>query len=245
MTPAIAVHGLSHAYGATPVIAHLDIIVPSGRVTALLGPTGCGKSTLLRILAGLEAPAAGRVSVLDRPPSPVEPVAAYMPQDDTLLPWRRALDNALIGRRVAGRIDDAQRERAIGLFARFGLRGFERSWPYQLSGGMRQRVALIRTLLPDRPILLLDEPFGALDPVTRADLRDWLRRHVAASGQTVLLVTHDADEALAVADEIVVVSPRPSRVIDQIASRSPGERDDSMDALKRRLLVALGSGRTR
>jgi ABC-type nitrate/sulfonate/bicarbonate transport system ATPase subunit len=170
-----------------------------------------------------------------------------MPQGDTLLPWRTALQNATLGARVAG--DHATVEaRARELFTRFGLAGFEEAWPGQLSGGMRQRVALLRTVLLDRPVMLLDEPFGALDQITRADLQDWFTDLLDDGRYTTLLVTHDIDEALRLADEVVVLSPRPGRVVDRISVHAARPRhpmrltDPDFAMMKRRVLTALRPG---
>ncbi len=138
-----------------------------------------------------------------------------MPQSDTLLPWLRALDNAALAPRLAGSSARAARQTAAPLFERLGLGGFERAWPEELSGGMRQRVAFARTLLTGKPALLLDEPFAALDAITRGDLQSWLREALAAEPRAVLLVTHDVEEALYLADRVVVLSSRPGRAIWQ------------------------------
>ena len=155
-------------------------------------------------MCGLSEPDAGRV---DAPP------AALMPQRDGLLPWLSALDNAALALRVAGASRGEARAAAHAHFAAFGLEGFERSRPRELSGGMRQRVAFLRTLLAGRPVLCLDEPFGALDALTRAQMQDWLAEALAREPRTVLLVTHDVEEAVLLADRIVLLSPRPGRVV--------------------------------
>ena len=215
----VEVRRLVHSFPAEPpldVLAGVDLDVAPGSFVSIVGPSGCGKSTLLRVLAGLVTPTAGTaaidgVSVIGRPGA-----AAYMPQKDNLLPWRRALANATLGAEIGGvQRADAQ-ARARALFEPFGLAGFERSWPSQLSGGMRQRLALLRTFLFDRPVLLLDEPFGALDAITRRRMYAWLQDVWLNDRRTVIFVTHDVEEALYLSDRVVVVSPRPGRVVSDL-----------------------------
>jgi ABC-type nitrate/sulfonate/bicarbonate transport system ATPase subunit len=218
--------------------------VAAGELVALIGPTGCGKSTVLRVLAGLLVPTAGSATIdgastIGRPGA-----AAFMPQRDSLLPWRSAVANATLGAEIAGERGAAE-VRARELFVRFGLHGFEGSRPAALSGGMRQRVALLRTVLTGRAVLLLDEPFGSLDAITRRDLHSWLAELLAAETRTTLLVTHDIDEALALADRVVVLSSRPGRIVDVVSlpARRPGVVRDVTDSpstdAKRRLLNSL------
>ena len=161
----------------------------------MIGPSGCGKSTLFNVVAGLERPDAGRVLVDGADATGRTDAFAYMPQQDLLFPWRTVLDNTTLGLEVAGVRRRAARERARPLFAEFGLAGFEDARPDELSGGMRQRAALLRTVVQDRPVLLLDEPFGALDSLTRTEMQAWLRSVCAQLDWTVLLVTHDIREA--------------------------------------------------
>jgi ABC-type nitrate/sulfonate/bicarbonate transport system ATPase subunit len=191
---------------------------------ALVGPSGCGKSTLFNLVAGLELPSAGEVmvdgvSVAGRPGA-----AAYMPQKDLLLPWLPVLDNTALPLELAGTPRPAARLEAGGHFARFGLGGFERHWPWQLSGGMRQRAALLRTYLVARDLLLLDEPFGALDAMTRDRMQEWLLDVWTESRRTVLFVTHDVEEALFLADRVCVMSPRPGQIVAEVQSPFPRPR---------------------
>ena len=174
-TPGVVqVRDLHHAFGPTEVLAGVDLDLAAGEFVALLGPSGCGKSTLLRIIAGLLAPTAGSVIVdgVDGRGRPGR--TAFQPQRDALLPWRRVVANAAVGAELAGVPRAEARAQAADLLDRFGLEGFARAWPAQLSGGMRQRVAVARTFLVGRAPLLLDEPFGALDALTRRDLYGWL-----------------------------------------------------------------------
>jgi ABC-type nitrate/sulfonate/bicarbonate transport system ATPase subunit len=216
--------------GDRHLLQGVSLVVGDGERIGLLGSNGCGKSTLLRILAGL-TPTGATVTGTTACPSP----AAWMPQRDGLLPWRRALPNALVGARIAGQDRVVAEARARELFDEFGLAGFERAWPHELSGGMRQRLALLRTCLPGRPVLLLDEPFGALDAITRRRMNAWLAGlDLAGHGRTVVLVTHDVDEALLLADRVVVLSDRPGRVVLDL--RVPR---DGTDEARHALLDAL------
>lgn len=195
-----------------PVIDKIDLEVQRGELVALIGPSGCGKTTLLHIIAGLIPPDSGRICLNGAPVSDCRRHVAYMQQKDLLLPWRSALTNTLLGPEIA-REDLKQAEaRARHLFEEFGLAGFEGVYPAQLSAGMRQRVALIRTLLTQREIVLLDEPFGALDALTRSELHDWLFKAWEHFSQTALFVTHDVEEALKLADRVYILSERPARV---------------------------------
>jgi len=173
------------------------------------------------------------------------PPAVLMPQADLLLPWLDALDNAALALRIAGLSRREARSRARGLFCELGLEGFQRARPHELSGGMRQRVAFARTLLAGKPLLCLDEPFGALDAITRAEMQQWLARALAREQRTVVLVTHDVEEAMLLADFVVVLSPRPGRVVAELEialarPRRPG--DAAVMALRARALRALGAG---
>jgi NitT/TauT family transport system ATP-binding protein len=185
----------------------LSLTIESGEVVAIVGPSGCGKSTLLELLAGLQEPDAGTVEA--------EP-AAYMPQRDLLLPWRTALANAALALECAGFGKADARREAQPLFERFGLGGFEGARPYELSGGMRQRVALARTFLSGRPLVLLDEPFASLDQITRGSLQEWLADALREEPRTVVLVTHDVQEGLYLADRVAIMSPRPGGIVAEL-----------------------------
>jgi len=200
--------------GVTEALSGVDLAVEPGEFVALIGPSGCGKSTLFNLAAGLEMPSSGDVLVDGAAARAGS--AAYMPQRDLLLPWLRVLDNAALPLEMAGMARDAARREAGRHFARFGLAGFERHWPRQLSGGMRQRAALLRTYLVKHDLLLLDEPFGALDALTRAEMQEWLLEVWGETRRTVLFVTHDVEEALFLADRVYVMSPRPGRVVAEI-----------------------------
>jgi putative hydroxymethylpyrimidine transport system ATP-binding protein len=241
VTHLVSVVGLTHRYGELDVLDDITFAVAPGGMTAVVGPTGCGKSTLLRILAGLIRQTAGNVSIPGG--------AAYMPQGDTLLPWRTALANATLGAELTGQDRSATARRASELFDRFGLAGFERAWPSELSGGMRQRVALLRTVIAGRATLLLDEPFAALDAITRTDLQGWLAELLSVESLTALLVTHDVDEALRLADQVLVMSPRPGRILTRFKVPLPRPRSaetitqPELATLKRRVIAVLADAR--
>lgn len=218
------------------VLHDLSFSVQAETWVTLLGPSGCGKTTLLRILAGLVAPDTGQV-VLRTTPSQ-DKMTAYLPQHNTLLPWRTVLGNAVLSSEVDRRPMVQARQEARQLLERFGLSGFEQRYPSQLSGGMRQRLALIRTFLSHRSILLLDEPLGALDPLTRAKMQDWLLSVWSEFKKTVLLVTHDPEEALLLSDRVLVLSQRPACVLRDEAIDLPRPRDrGSMDMVRRRFAL--------
>jgi NitT/TauT family transport system ATP-binding protein len=239
LAKAVEVRGVARRFGEVTALEGLDLHVAAGEVVALVGPSGCGKSTLLELIAGLQEPDAGTVEVGGE--------CALMPQSDLLLPWRDAAGNAALALECQGVSRRDARSRAAPLFERFGLGQFEGAYPFELSGGMRQRVAFMRTLLAGRPVLLLDEPFGALDSITRGSMQDWLAATLGAEARTVVLVTHDVEEALVLADRVAILSPRPGRVVSELRVElaRPRMRRELVVApefveLKRRALEALG-----
>jgi NitT/TauT family transport system ATP-binding protein len=200
----------------------------------VVGPSGCGKTTLLELICGLQSPDAG--SVVSAP-------AALMPQRDLLLPWLSAIDNAALALRARGIGRDEARATAAPWLERFGLAGFERTRPAQLSGGMRQRVSFLRSLLAGKPVLALDEPFAALDAITRAEMQSWLAHVLATEPRTVVLVTHDVEEAVVLGDRVLVMSARPGRVVREVEvtlGRPRRRTDPEVAALRERVLEALG-----
>ncbi len=230
---AVVLEDVAHAYGEVRALAGVSLRVTPGEVVALVGPSGCGKSTLLDLVCGLRAPQAGRIQASR---------AVLMPQRDQLLPWLTALDNAALALRVGGASKAEARAAARPLLEELGLAGFERSRPAELSGGMRQRVAFARTLLAGAPLLCLDEPFGALDAITRADAQAWLAAALMRTPRTVLLVTHDVEEAVVLADTVVVLSPRPGRVLATLPvelGRPRAATDPGVVALRAAALAAL------
>ena len=221
--------------GAEPVAALADVSfdAAAGEIVAVVGPSGCGKTTLLELVCGLIEPDAGTV---DGAP------AALMAQRDLLLPWHSAVDNAALALRVAGVPRERARARARSLLDDFGLAGFGQARPHELSGGMRQRVAFARTLLSGRTVLCLDEPFAALDALTRQEMQDWLAGALAVVPRTVVLVTHDVEEAIVLADRVAVLSPRPARVVAVLDVDIPRPRrrtDARLVALRERALREL------
>jgi ABC-type nitrate/sulfonate/bicarbonate transport system ATPase subunit len=252
MGASIAIRGLSHSYGALQTIERLDLEVPAHGVLGLVGPSGCGKSTLLELIAGLQQAERGEVEVggtrdlsgrLER--------CAYMPQRDLLLPWLSAIDNAALALRNRGVRRGQARREAGELFGRFGLSGFEQTAPAELSGGMRQRVAFLRTLVAGKPVLALDEPFASLDAITRAEMQEWLAGALAADPRTVVLVTHDVEEALYLCDRVAVLSARPARLVEVLRAPAPraGNRDAAVTspefvAIRERAMRSLRGGVT-
>src|SRR3954447_1994071 len=243
----VAVSGLAHSFGELEVIDEIDLEAAPGEVVGIVGPSGCGKTTLLELIAGLRPSGRGTVSVAGRS-DPMERLGrcAYMPQRALLLPWLSAVDNAGLALRLAGTSRGDARERAGAHFGRLGLSGFEATRPDQLSGGMRQRVAFLRTLMAGRPVLLLDEPFASLDAITRAEMQTWLAAVLEPDRHTVLLVTHDVEEALYLADRVLVLSSRPARVAERIdierpraADRAAAVTSPEFAALKERALRSL------
>jgi NitT/TauT family transport system ATP-binding protein len=243
-TEPLSFRDVTRRYRRVTALEGIDLAVRRDELTAVVGPSGCGKTTLLELMAGLQEPDAGTVTVLGATDAAARRVAcAYMPQRDLLLPWRDALANAALALECQGVPRSEARRRAEPLFERFGLAEFERARPGELSGGMRQRVAFLRTLLPGRPVLLLDEPFGGLDSLTRSSMQRWLGDALAKEPRTVLLVTHDVEEAIFLADRIAVLSPRPGRVVAEFPVDLVRPRDvtsPEFGALKRRVLEALG-----
>jgi len=201
--------------GSVVALDELSLRAPRGSVLAVVGPSGCGKTTLLELVCGLQQPDAGAVAA--------DP-AVLMPQRDLLLPWLDALDNAALAVRVSGRRRPEARRQAAPLFAELGLDGFEHAQPGELSGGMRQRVAFLRTLLSGKPLLCLDEPFGALDAITREEMQSWLAGALLREPRSVVLVTHDVEEAVLLADRVAVLSARPGRVVAELTVDLPRPR---------------------
>ena len=249
----IEVDGLAHSFADLRVFDRLDLEVAAGEVAGIVGPSGCGKSTLLELIAGLRDPSRGEIRVgeegFDRDRRLAQ--CAYLPQRDLLLPWLSAIDNAALALRNQGASRAGARERAHPLFERFGLAGFEGARPSELSGGMRQRIAFLRTLLAGKPVLLLDEPFASLDAITRAEMQEWLAGALAPEPRTVVLVTHDVEEALYLCDRVVVLSARPARTVAELRGNAPRARpraeavtDPGFVSERERALWALREGST-
>jgi NitT/TauT family transport system ATP-binding protein len=220
--------------GSVQALTGMSLHARRDEVVAVVGPSGCGKTTVLELICGLQRPDAG--SVRSAP-------AALMPQRDLLLPWLGALDNACLALRARGAPREQARRQAAPWLERFGLGGFERTRPAELSGGMRQRVSFLRTLLAGKPVLALDEPFAALDAITRQEMHGWLGHVLELEPRTVVLVTHDVEEAVVLADRVVVMSPRPGRSVAEIEiplERPRRPTDRSVVGYRQRALEALG-----
>ncbi len=214
--------GVARVFGQVVAVSGVDLEVPLHSRLSIVGPSGCGKSTLLGLISGLDEPTEGTIDVLGATTS-AERLrrCAWMPQRDLLLPWRDVLGNAALALENQGVRRRTARQRVGHLVERFGLAGFEEKLPYQLSGGMRQRVSFLRTLVAGKEVLLLDEPFGALDSITRADLQEWLRTALDTEPRTTVLVTHDVEEALLIGERVVVMSARPGRIEAQFDVHLP------------------------
>ena len=253
----VRIEGLTKSFpkegGRLQVLRDINIHVPAGGFVTVLGPSGSGKSTLLGILAGLEQPDAGKVTLTSSEAGiPLaQPLGqiGYMPQRDLLLPWRNALDNAVAGLEVRGISHAEAHALALPLFNEFGLSGFAHSYPHELSGGMKQRVSFLRSALMSRGLMLLDEPFGGLDAITRASMQEWLHDAAGRLGSTFILVTHDVDEAITLSDRVYVLSPRPATVVGTLEIDIPRPRsvdtiqDERFASYRRQLLEMLrGSG---
>lgn len=195
---------LNFSYADKNIIKDLSFSVPDGAFISILGPSGCGKSTLLNVLSGLLKPDGGEIRIDGAPVQGTGRELAYMPQNDLLFPWRTILDNVCLYGEIHHRKEE-MRQIALQQMARFGLAGCENKYPDELSGGMRQRAAFLRTTLCEAGIYLLDEPFGALDVITRSDMQDWLRELCTGLHRTILLVTHDTDEAIYLSDRILIL----------------------------------------
>ncbi|GAA4846558.1 ABC transporter ATP-binding protein [Saccharopolyspora rosea] len=228
--PVIELRGATKRFrGATggvhTAVRDLTLSVGRGEFVAVVGPTGCGKSTTLSLVSGLEPPSEGEVLVTGRPVRGIPDGIGYMFQNDAVLPWRSVLDNVAAGPRYRGSSRAAAREKARGWVGRVGLAGFEKYYPHQLSGGMRKRVALAQTLVNEPSILLMDEPFSALDVQTRALMQDELLRLWSGTGAAVVFVTHDLEEAVALADRVVVMTASPATVKASFDIPLPRPRD--------------------
>jgi ABC-type nitrate/sulfonate/bicarbonate transport system ATPase subunit len=210
--------------GVFRAVAPLDLRIESGRFVSLVGPSGCGKSTLFNVIAGLLQPTEGRVLIDNQDATGTIGRVGYMLQKDLLLTWRSVVDNVILGMEIQGMPRREARERALPLLKKYGLAGFEHLYPNSLSGGMRQRAALLRTLLFDTDVILLDEPFGALDAQTKQQMQEWLLQLWNDFKKTVVFVTHDVDEAIFLSDEIHVMGTRPGRILESIPITLPRPR---------------------
>jgi ABC-type nitrate/sulfonate/bicarbonate transport system ATPase subunit len=246
--PLLELRGIRKTFGAVTALDGLDVAVHPGELVTVVGPSGCGKSTLFNIVAGLEEPdVGGTIRYAGRSVLATDLLGqvSFMPQRDLLLPWRTVVDNAILAIEVEGTPRKEARAQAMAMLPQFGLAGFENQYPQQLSGGMRQRVALMRTFLFKRDLMLLDEPFGALDALTRTLMQRWLLDVWEQHKRTVLFITHDVDEAIFLGDRVLAMSARPGKVklaLDVKLER-PRRHDLVTDpefiGLKRQLLDAI------
>jgi ABC-type nitrate/sulfonate/bicarbonate transport system ATPase subunit len=241
----LVVEDVTCRFGETVALANASIEVGAREFVSIVGPSGCGKSTLFNVVSGLVRPNAGRVLIDGRDVTGSTGHVGYMLQKDLLVPWRTVVGNIVLGAALTRGVSDRDVREARALAARYGLAGFLDHYPHALSGGMRQRVALMRTLAVHQDVLLLDEPFGALDSQTRLEMQRWLLEIWSELERTVLFVTHDVDEAVFLADRVAVMSPRPGRIAAEIPVRVPRPRDletltsPGFMALKRRVLGLL------
>ena len=240
--PALALSQVSKHYGALEVLRDISFSVSSGEIVALLGASGCGKSTLLNLIAGLEPMQSGELSLGGQPASASQARLGYLFQEDRLLPWRTVRQNVAFGLEALSLTRAERTARANAALALVGLVGFEDAWPHELSGGMRSRAALARTLVIQPDILLMDEPFSKLDPQTRTQMHEEVLRIRAETGATILFVTHDVEEAVVLADRVVLLEPRPGRIRDIAAvalprPRHPADRDVAETVRQFRLKV--------
>jgi ABC-type nitrate/sulfonate/bicarbonate transport system ATPase subunit len=235
--------------GDTAVLEDISLHVEAGEFVSILGPSGAGKSTIFRLLTGALQADRGTITSHGRDIGRGSQPFAFMPQRDALMPWRRIIDNVTLGLEIQGVSRREARARAVPMLADFGLQDFARHYPAQLSGGMRQRAALLRTVVQGRAVQLLDEPFGALDALTRTRMQRWFEDRWQSARWTTLLVTHDVREAVALSDRIYVLSARPARVLTEVAiptarprlGRPPGPEAHALEAqLLETLLTQTG-----
>jgi NitT/TauT family transport system ATP-binding protein len=233
-TPRIELQHVSKTFvgdgRAVPALRDVSLTVMPGEFVTIIGASGSGKSTLFNLCVGLLEPDEGSIFINGVRPKSRLGTLGYMPQRDLLLPWRSVLDNVLLSQDVKGVPRRQSRPKALEMCQRFGLEGFERDYPSSLSGGMRQRAALLRTWLTDCDTLLLDEPFGALDALTRKELQDWLLAVWQEFGRTVVFITHDVEEAVYLADRVIVLTSRPGTVKRELAVNLPRPRRQRMAA---------------
>jgi ABC-type nitrate/sulfonate/bicarbonate transport system ATPase subunit len=223
--PLLTLTGISKTFGDTVALSPTDLTIAEGSFVSVVGPSGCGKSTLFNLIAGLLAPDAGAIAIDGTNVVGSTGHVGYMLQKDLLVPWRTVLDNITMVARLTRSVTDDDRQQASEIAYRYGLGDFLNHYPKALSGGMRQRVAFMRTLVTPHPLLLLDEPFGALDAQTRLEMQQWLLDVWRESGRTVLFITHDVDEAIFLSDRILVMSPRPGRIVADLTNDIPRPRN--------------------
>jgi len=208
-----------------PVVAGINVDLPRGGFVSLVGPSGVGKTTLFNVLAGLDRPDSGRVFLEGGDITGIPGRVGYMPQKDLLLEHRTVLDNVILPLLIRGEKKSIARHHAAGFFPRFGLAGYEKKYPCQLSGGMRQRAALLRTCMAHNQVILLDEPFSALDAITRGEMQDWYREIAEGMGLSTIFITHDVGEALLLSDTVYILNGKPGKITSTITVQPPRPRD--------------------
>ena len=240
--------GIRKTFGNVTALAGLDVAIAPGELVTVVGPSGCGKSTLFNIVAGLDEPDDGGILRFEGRSCMASELlgrVSFMPQRDLLLPWRTVIDNAILAIEIEGMPRAEARAQALRMLPEFGLAGFENQYPHQLSGGMRQRVALMRTFMFKRDLMLLDEPFGALDALTRTMMQRWLLEVWQKHRRTILFITHDVDEAIFLGDRVLAMTARPGKIKLELPIDLPRPRrpelltDPAFISLKRQLLDAI------
>ncbi|MEF3303990.1 ABC transporter ATP-binding protein [Paenibacillus sp. GYB003] len=221
----IRIEQVTKRFGQLEVLSGIDFTIEKGEFAAIVGPSGCGKSTVLRMIAGLDKPSEGRVLAGGKPTDKPSPERVLIFQEHALYPWRTVEDNVGFGLELAKVPPKERRERIDEVLEKVGLSGFQKYYPAQLSGGMKQRASIARALVMNPEVLLLDEPYGALDAITRLTMQNELIKLWRGSGKTVLLITHDIDEAVYLADTIYVMSPRPGRILTKVNADMPRPRN--------------------
>jgi len=245
----VEINGLTKSFptkeGTRNVLDNVSFRANTGGFVSVIGPSGCGKSTLLHIIAGIDKADSGEIKINDTTNFPRLGHVGYMQQKDLLLPWRTVLDNIILGLELRGVARSEARQKALEHIETFGLKGFENQYPFVLSGGMRQRASFLRSVLLHQEVMLLDEPFGALDALTRHQMPEWLVNLWRKLGNTIILVTHDTDEALLLSDKIYVLSARPAKIVMSLDVDLPRPRthatvtEPKFAKLKAKLLAQL------
>ncbi len=247
-TAKLAIEGCAKTFDGVEALVPTSLSLSPGEFVSLVGPSGCGKSTLFNIVSGLIPPDSGEIKIDGSDVTGTSGNVGYMLQKDLLVPWRSVVDNITLGAALTRGAKQADRDEAIEFARRYGLGDFLDHYPHALSGGMRQRVALMRTLATRHDVLLLDEPFGALDAQTRLEMQQWLLAVWAETQRTVLFVTHDVDESIFLSDRILVMSPRPGRIVAELVVELPRPRtlhqmtEPAFVAVKRDILTLLHGG---
>jgi ABC-type nitrate/sulfonate/bicarbonate transport system ATPase subunit len=241
----LELRGAGKSFGSLKVLSDINLTVEKGEFAAIVGPSGCGKSTALRMFAGLEFPSEGDALADGRTIAKPDPRRSLIFQEHALYPWRTVEKNVGLGLELTGVPARERQKRVREVLEKVGLAGFERYYPHQLSGGMRQRAAIARALVTDPEVLLLDEPYGALDAITRLTMQNELIKLWRGTGKTMLLITHDIDEAVYLADTIYVMSPRPGRIIKRLTAgmeRPRNRNGEEFVRLRQEIMDSLDIG---